>query len=79
MREEIKTLRRSSLFRRVLNALGKDSGFKLPQRIRGEKHPGISSYHAHYDFHKELKNAMLEAERLKAKGIMEHQRRKLAR
>ena len=76
---KIKPLRKGSFFHRVLRALGKNSGFELPLRFRGEKPHGVSAYHAHYDFHKELKNAMLEAERLKAKGIMEYQRRNLPR
>jgi hypothetical protein len=76
---KIKTLGEGSFARKVLRALGKDSGFELPLRSREEKHPGVSAYHPYYDFHKEFRKALLEAERLKAKGIAEYQRRNLPR
>ncbi|MDH5448410.1 MAG: hypothetical protein OEY24_00105 [Candidatus Bathyarchaeota archaeon] len=76
---KVKPLGKGSFVRRVLRALGKDSGFELPLSSREEKHLGVSAYYAYYGFHKELRNAMLEVERLKAKGIMEYQRNNLPR
>ena len=60
---------------KILRALGKDSGFELSLPSREEKASGVSAYSPHHDYHKELRNAMLEAERHKAKAIMEMQRR----
>jgi len=63
---------------RVLRALGKTSDLELSFALQEKKCSGVSAYHMHYSFHKEIRNAMLEAERLKAKGIMEYQRRRSA-
>jgi hypothetical protein len=68
-------LRRQGFFgSKVVRAFGKDSGIELPLPSREKKTSGVS---AHYDYHVELMNAMLEAEKLKAKAIMEIQRRNL--
>jgi len=75
---KIKPLRKGSFARKILRALGKDSGFELSLPSREEKTSGVSAYSSHYDYHKQLRNAMLEAEKLKAKAIMEIQRHNLA-
>ena len=76
---KIKPRGKNSIASKVLRALGKDSCFESPLPSQEKKHLGVSVSYAHYDFHKELRNAMLEAEQLKAKGIMEYQRRNLPR
>lgn len=72
-------LQQKGFFGKVLRAFGKDSGLELPLPSREEKTSGVSVYSPHYDYHKELWNAMLEAEKLKATAIMERQRRNSAR
>jgi len=72
-------LQRKGFFGKVLRAFGKDSGLELPLPSREKKTSGVSAYFPHYDYHMELRNAMLEAEKHKAKGIMELQRRNLSR
>lgn len=72
-------LQRKSFFGKVLRAFGKDSGLELPLPSREKKTSGVSAYFPHYDYHKQLRNAMLEVEKHKAKAIMEWQRRNLAR
>jgi len=72
-------LQREGFFGKVLRAFGKDSGLELPLPSREKKTSGVSAYFPHYDYHKQLRNAMLEAEKHKAKAIMELQRRNLAR
>lgn len=74
-----KPVGKGSFARRILRILGKASGFELPIPSREEKHPGVSAYNTHCDFHKVLRNAMLQAEQSKAKAIMEYQRRDLPR
>lgn len=59
---------------KVIQALGRDSGFKLPFTVREKKPTGVSAYHVPYVAHNEFKNALLEAERLKGKSILEIQR-----
>jgi hypothetical protein len=72
-------LQRKGFFGKVLRAFGKDSGLELPLPSREEKTSGVSAYFPHYDYHKQLRNTMLEAEKHKAKAIMELQRRNLPR
>ena len=72
-------LQRKGFFGKVLRAFGKDSGLELPLPSREKKTSGVSAHFPHYDYHMELRNAMLEAEKHKAKGIMELQRRNLSR
>lgn len=66
---KIKPLQKGSSARKVLQAIGKDSGFELPTRSLEKKMPSVSEYYPHYDLQKELRNAMLEVEILKAKGL----------
>ncbi len=66
---KIKPLGKHSSARKVLRAIGKDGGFELPIRSSEKKMPGVSEYYPHYDLQKELRNAMLEVEILKAKGL----------
>ena len=73
---KIKLLGKGSFGSKVIRAFGRDSGFELPVPSREKKTSGASVYHPHYNYHIELRNAMLETERLKAKGIMEYQRQK---
>ena len=70
---------KSSLKSRVLRLLGKDTGFELLSYSQEEKKSGVSEFHTHYDFTKELRNAMLEAEQDKAMGIGEFQKRRYNR
>jgi hypothetical protein len=72
-------LQRKGFFGKVLRAFGKDSGLELPLPSREEKTSGVSAYFPHYDYHKQLGNTMLEAEKHKAKAIMELQRHNSAR
>jgi len=72
-------LQRKGFFGKVLRAFGKDSGLELPLPSRENQTSGVSAYFPHYDYHKQLRNAMLEAEKHKAKVIMDLQRRNLAR
>jgi len=72
-------LQRKGFFGKVLRAFGKDSGLELPLPSREKKTSGVSAYSPHYDYHKQLRNSMLEAEKHKAKAMMEWQRRNLAR
>jgi hypothetical protein len=66
---KIKPLQKGSSAREMLRAIGRDSGFELPTRPPEKKMPGVSEYYPHYDLQKELRNAMLEVEILKAKGL----------
>ena len=73
---KIKPLRKGSLAGKVLRALGMHRGIELSLSSEEEKkYPGVSTYYDHII----LRNAMLEAERLKAKALMEYRRRNLAR
>jgi len=76
---KIKLQRKDFFGSRVIKAFGKDSGIELPLPSREKKTSGVSAYFPHYDYHKQLRNAMLEAEKHKAKAMMELQRRNLAR
>ena len=73
---KIKPLGKGSFARKMLRALGKDSGFEQTFPCQEKKHLSVSVGYAHYGFHKELRNAMLEAERKKAKALMELQKRR---
>ena len=68
---KIKTLEAGFLVRRVLRALGKNSGFELPM-CSSEKQSGVSEYYPHYSLQNELKNAILEVKILRAKGLEYH-------
>ena len=72
-------LQRKGFFGKVLRAFGKDSGLESQLPSREKKTSGVSAYFPHYDYHKQLRNAMLEAEKHKANTIMELQRRNSAR
>ena len=72
-------LKRKGFFGKVFRAFGTDSGLELPLPSREKKTSGVSAYSQHYDYHKQLRNAMLEAEKHKAKAMMEYKRRNLAR
>lgn len=63
---------------KVIRAFGKDSGLELPLPSREEKTSGVSAYSLHYDYHNELRKARLEAEKHKAKAIMEYKGRNLS-
>lgn len=76
---KIKLQGKSSSGSKVTRAFGKDIGLELPVPSREKKTSGISVYHPHYDYHRELENAAREAERHKAKALMNYQRRNLAR
>jgi hypothetical protein len=68
-------LQRKSFFGKVLRTFGKDSGLELPLPSREKKASGVSAYSPHYGYHKQLRNAMLEAEKHKTKAMMEYKRR----
>ncbi len=72
-------LQRKGFLGKVLRAFGKGSGLELPLPSREKRTSGVSVYSPHYDYHKQLRNAMLEAEKHKAKAMMELQRRNLGR
>lgn len=59
----------------VIKAIDKESGFRLPLPLREKRHIGVSAYSAPSDGQKELWNALLEAEKQKAKHVIEIQRR----
>jgi len=71
---KIKPLRKDSFAGKILRAFGKDIGLELPLPSREKKTSGVSAYSPHNDYHMELRNAMLEAERLKAKALMHYER-----
>jgi len=75
---KIKPLGKGSFARKILRALRKDSGFEQTFPCQEKKHLSFSVGYAHYGFDKELRNAMLEAEKHKTKALMEIQRRNLA-
>ncbi len=74
---KIKPLRKTSESR-INRAMGENSGFELHLPSKNENKTGISEHYQHHDFHKELRNAVLEAERHKAQSLMNLQRRNLA-
>jgi hypothetical protein len=76
---KIQPLRKSSFISRVMRAIGRKSGFELHLPFQEKSQTGVSKYYPHYGFQSELRNAVLEAERQKAKSIMDFQRRNSAR
>jgi epoxyqueuosine reductase QueG len=77
--KKIKLPKKSFFGSKIIRAFGKDSGLESPLPSREKKTSGVSAYSPHHDYHKQLRNAMLEAEKHKAKAIMEYKRRNLAR
>jgi len=71
---KIKPLGKGSSVNKIRRALGNGSGSELHLQVQEEKHIGVSDFYPHYDFHIELRNAILEAEQKKAKGILEYQK-----
>ena len=72
--EELKPRGKGFILKKVLRALGKDIGLESPFPSEEERTSNVSPFQSHYA-HKQFRNAMLEAERLKAKAIMENRRR----
>lgn len=68
-----------SLKSRALHLLGTDKGFEPHLQSQEKKKPGVSEFHTSFDFTKELRNAMLEAEQYKAMGTAEFQKRRYNR
>ena len=75
---KIKLLRETSFTKRLLRALGMASSLEMPAVSQEEKCPGVSAY-THYDFHKGLESAIMEAEQTKAKTLMKYQLRNTIR
>jgi hypothetical protein len=76
---KIKPLKETSFTKRLLRALGVASSLEMPSVSQEEKCPGVSAYTTHYDFHKGLESAKMEADQTKAKTIMEYQFRNTIR
>lgn len=70
---------KGSLKSRVLRLLGTNKGFESRLTSQEEKRSGVSELHTSFNFTKELRNAMLEAEQDKASGIAEFQKRRYNR
>ncbi len=64
---------KGSFASKVIRALGKESGFRNPLPSRDRKPVGVSAYYVPYDVQRELRNALLEVEKLKAKHMAETQ------
>ena len=75
--KELKPQIKSSFARKVIRALGREGGFGIPLPSREKKLAGASAYYLPHDAHKELTNALLEAEKSKAEGIMGYKKRDL--
>jgi hypothetical protein len=75
----IRTPRKGSLTSRIMRTLRGDSGLGPYSHYHEKSEIGISTYYQHPDFPEETMNAMLEAEKHKAKGISEYQRSRFAR
>ena len=73
--KKIRPLGKDSFAKRILKALRNTSGFEFSTSSRENERSGVSGINVHYDFHKGLKNAMLEAEQTRAKTVMEYQMR----
>jgi hypothetical protein len=68
---------RGSFGSKIIRALARvRASLELPLSSQEEKISGVSAHHARYHSHKEIRNAMLEVERLKAKAIRGIQRRR---
>jgi len=61
-----------------MKAIGNRTGFELHLPFQEKSQTGFSTYYPHYAFHREVINAMLEAEKHKAEAIMNYQRRSFA-
>jgi len=72
---ELKPLGKGSLSGKVIKAFGKSGGFELPLPSLKKESTGVSANHESYDVQREFRNALLEAEKLRAKDIMQFQRR----
>jgi len=72
--KKIKRLEKSSITSAILRALRLEKGFVLRLNFRSENHSDTSTYFPHHDFHRNLENAVLEAEQVKAKAIMGFQK-----
>ena len=74
--KEIKPRRKGSLIGRVLRILrGTNRILEEPLSVKEEIHVGISASN-YYSYRKEIETAWLEAERKKAKALMEWQKRR---
>ena len=73
--KELKPQGKGSIASKVIRAMGKESGFRIPLPSLEEKPAGVSAYYVPYDVQKELRNALLEVEKQKAKHIMDTHRR----
>ena len=75
--ESVKPLEKGkgSLKSRVLRLLGSNKGFNPHLCTQEEKKAGVSEFHTSFDFTKELRNAMVEAEQHKAIGTAEFQKK----
>ena len=71
---ELKLPGKGFILKKVLRALGKDVGLESPFPSKEERTSNVSPFQSHYA-HKQFRNDMLEAERLKAEAIMENRRR----
>jgi predicted AlkP superfamily pyrophosphatase or phosphodiesterase len=71
-------LRKNSSTDRVTRAISINSELQLNVSSKEENQTGLFTYHPNYDSHKEVMNALLEAEKHKAMAIMYYQRRSLA-
>jgi len=68
--------RKRSFKVRVLHLFSKESGFESPMHHEEETHTGIPATYRHFNSHREIKNALLEAEQDRATATMEWQRRR---
>jgi len=76
--KELKTRGKGSFASKVIKTLGIKRGLRVSIPSREKKIAGISLHYTQYDVaraNKELKNVLVRAESLKAKHIMEIQRR----
>ena len=76
---KIRLLRETSFTKRLLKALGVANNLEMPLVSQEEKCPGVSAYTTHYDFHKRIESAKMEAVQTKARTIMEYQLRNTIR
>jgi hypothetical protein len=74
---KIRPLRKNSSTNRVTRATSISSGLESDVPSKKESQTGFSTYHPNYDFHREVMNAWLEAEKHKAKAIMYYQKHSL--
>ena len=76
--KELKTRGKGSFSSKVIKTLGIKRGLRALTPSREKKIAGVSIHYPQYDVarvNKELKNVLVRAESLKAKHIMEIQRR----